>query len=273
MSIAQIYQYLQTTDFFTRGTSTVQRNTILYDNPIYRFTSKTEAQEYYMCMSLPHAVLSNAHYRWALELSYLVKMRASEEVVTWLTNELSNGYRRGLKHIVQKTMPCIINHIDQYRGHPLGDAIQLAIGQAMQEDNNRRGLGGMAAPAADNGLPVPPPVIPADILLTMRSNHAQANGCLSIAVNIPGESITKNFFLQMDKYPQLLALFSQPAEDDDPACNICMIEQGIYGCGHSCTYQMCNNCFHEWFCKNPKCPACAREYIPLPLQRGAATGH
>jgi hypothetical protein len=287
MSISQLYQYLQTTSFFTRGTTTNRKNEILRQNPIITFASKAETQEYLTCMSLPANVLNDANHKWALELSYLVKCRALQTAITWLAGELTSGYTRLLKYKVQGALPWIIEHVEDYQGVSLREAIEHAYVETMQNNVRREQLRALmeAEAARAQGedfmnLPIPPPPIHPERLAAMHAAHAQANACFKISVSFPtpqglarspGEGVPKTLFLSMDRLPEFRALFTQTAAEEEAACNICMTEKAGYNCGNGCSIEMCNNCFHEWFSKNPKCPACARDYIPLPL-RNARTG-
>lgn len=161
MTIAQLYQHLQTTTFSNlRAADKVQ---LVMNNPVVRISSRTEAEEYVYCMDrVPARFLTQATHCWALELGYIGRMAQDHPAADYLATQLLTTYiRSARKDTIKLSLQMLATHYDRYHDTPLNTTIiQLCVWLMNQQLQRNTALAAdiaRVAPVAPPLAEAPPP--------------------------------------------------------------------------------------------------------------------
>lgn len=285
MTLSQLYHMIEGTNFHAlslrQQVDTIQRQAEL------GIPSRAEAERWARCMRLDPEILQNAHHRYALELSLVARVENRPEIVEWMASKLHNYQRVSLIGQTERAIPIVCANIEIFDEEPLENSImqivrddykivhrnnpaQLAEKRArvlerLQRIVERREVRRnqqIAQQVQDN-----PRNDLKDTETKQEFEYAQINNCLRVTLHDEnGNKMVR--FLRRSDIDKFDRLFSVPVDNEEQdCCVICMAAKVEYNCGREkCSAGFCHGCFHTWFSKNPKCPNCQGEHIPLPAR-------
>lgn len=143
MTIAHLYAYLITTNFFSDAEIEEQSN-IIESSGLFRFTSRSEISDLLECMKYPGTILRGANHAYAIEF-----LLAGREVnssyhhsgIGWIGDKLRHYKRVNTKKELEMTIPLIVTCRDVFNGVSLNEAISSVLsGKSLMSVRDNLGI-------------------------------------------------------------------------------------------------------------------------------------
>lgn len=231
MTIAQLFRSMVLEDVPFDNPSMKLRCIIKIQQSPYFKEEGGDVGTYYDCLNLiPGNILAAANHNWAVELLYCSQMKPVEAL--WFSSLLNNYRRKVSVGLVYMAMDIIVKNPCSFMLFLKRTEEKLTLLM-----NTYHSV--------------------LESIIYQHTMFCQGNNCSLEMTFLKGEF---DVSYKMEK--------EEKSEDE---CLVCLEPNAVYRCGNtssvSCTAKLCANCFVHWFMKNPKCPQCRQEYIPLRLQQ------